>query len=154
LTVRYNSVPDTPSYMKIADPSSSCSTSSAAPSLINSVTPKLQARLTDADGANAELRGRVEVYEGTTLVWSYLGPEVVSRVTLYPVVPSGKLVNGHTYRWRVRAEEFIEESTDASAWAPSSSGLCYVRVDTTRPATPGVSSTDYPVYDPLNQQAY
>jgi len=148
ITVRYNTKPYTPSNVKIADPSTSCVTSSTSPAVINDATPKFQATLKDPDGANAELKGHFEVYDGSTLVWSFVnGSEYPSGTTV--TATTSTLINGKTYRWRVRVEEYVEESTDVSAWYPSS-GYCYFKVDTTRPPAPVVSSATYPKFDPDN----
>lgn len=148
LTVTYNSPPNVPSSVKIADPSTACATSSSTPAVINDATPKLQAKLTDPDGSNAELRGRFEVYDGSTLAWSTLtSTKVVSGTTVYAT--TGTLGNGKTYRFRVRAEETISVTT-VSGW----SAWCYVKIDTSKPPPPSVTSADYPRFDPDNAVAY
>jgi hypothetical protein len=149
LTVSYNSPPSVPTAVKIADPSASCATSSSSPVIINDTTPKLQATLSDPDGASAELQARFEVYDGTTRVWSILtSAKVVSGTTVNAT--TGSLTNGKTYRFQVRAEETIAAVTSVSAWATS----CYMRIDTSSPPAPAVTSAAYPRFDPDNVVAY
>jgi hypothetical protein len=62
------------------------------------------------------------------------------------------LTNGRTYAAGTH-REYIAESTDVS-WYPASSGFCYLKIDTSAPPMPAVSSTAYPEFDPDNQVAY
>ncbi len=153
LTATYNTPPNVPSNVKVADPPAPCATSSTTPAIINDSTPKLQATLTDPNGSYAELRGHFEVYDGSTEVYDFVnGSEYVSGTTVTTTTTS--LTNGKAYKWRVRAEEYIAESTDVSGWYPSNTGFCYLKVDTSAPPMPAVSSTAYPEFDPDNQVAY
>jgi len=154
LYVEYNSKPNTPKNVRINDPSAPCSTDPAKPAGINSLTPKFEAELTDADGSRAELKGHFEVYEldGTEVFDFVNSGEYASPKVVYAPMTS-PLNDGQTYKWRVRAEEYIAESTDTSAWYHPTSGYCYLKVDTSQPPPPTVSSTAYPEFDPDNQVA-
>ncbi|GAB3433834.1 LamG domain-containing protein [Flindersiella endophytica] len=142
LTVQYNTPPDTPSSVRIQDPSTSCVSSQADAPFISSVTPRLQARLTDPDGSSAKLRGRFEVYEvgGSAPAWAATTSVAVSSgTTEYLPVPAGELTSGHVYRLRVQAQESTSEGTDGSAW----SGWCYFRPDISYPPPPSVVGDPY-----------
>jgi hypothetical protein len=103
---------------------------------VATTTPTLKANFKDPDGG----RGHVdfEVYNNATgaLVASGAGSTVTSVALSSWTVPTGKLADGVTYKWRCRGDD----GTDVSAWSVFKT----FTVDTTKPVAPGISSTEYP----------
>lgn len=119
LSVTYNSYPNKPAALT-ATPGSG--------TLIRSTTPILSTVLSDPDGG--QVRGSYEVWEGTpgtgTSIWSWLGSTTkTSGSTVSATVPSGKLVDGHTYTVRGRAYD----GTDYGSWSANTS----FKIDVTQP---------------------
>ncbi|MCL2782125.1 MAG: hypothetical protein FWD74_11695, partial [Actinomycetia bacterium] len=135
MSITYNSLPGTPSGRSLAP----CGTACSSPYLTNSTTPKLSATSKDADGGN--VRNDFEVWAGSsaspsTKVVSGSAGSVASGSAATWTVPSGKLSNGSTYEFRVRAYD----GTDYGAWTSTYSVFT---VDTTAPPAPVVSSTTW-----------
>lgn len=119
LSVTYNSYPNKPAALTVTPGSGT---------LIRSTTPTLSTVLSDPDGG--QVRGNYEVWEGTpgtgTSIWSWTGSATTaSGSTVNSVVPSGKLVDGHTYTVRGRAYD----GTDYGPWSANTS----FKVDVTKP---------------------
>ncbi|MER7498946.1 LamG-like jellyroll fold domain-containing protein [Nonomuraea pusilla] len=132
--IEYNSLPAAPTAADAwSDPGGACVSGDARP-IVSTVTPKLWAKLTDADNA---VKGRFEW-------WSAAGVKLGEQVTavqssgtaFYATVPQGAYADGDVVRWRVRAEDGLA----TSAWSP----WCEAAVDATAPGRePGVSSPRY-----------
>jgi RHS repeat-associated protein len=136
IAVTYNSIPTPPAGRSVTPCSAVCN----SPILTTSLTPKLTGGSNDADGGT--LRYDFEVWEGnsaspTKLVASGSVSGMPQATQASWNVPAGKLVDGKTYEYRVRAFD----GTDYSPW---SSGWIVFTVDVTAPALPGVSSAQYP----------
>jgi RHS repeat-associated protein len=126
LVVTYNSLP--------ATPGSSMSPGGGA--FLPTTTPTLKANFKDNDGGTGRIN--FEVYNNTTgaLVVSGNGVNVHSVALSSWTVPRDKLVNGTTYKWRCRGFDGL----DFGAWSVFKT----FTIDTTAPAAPSVSSTQYP----------
>ncbi|MGN9912562.1 RHS repeat-associated core domain-containing protein [Phytohabitans sp. LJ34] len=115
-------------------PATACVASADRP-FIGSLTPQLQAVVSDPDGGSpsAEFEwwhsGGVRI-NGATV-------SVASGANATTTVPAGQFVEGGTYSWRVRARDAAGGVTAWSAW-------CEFTVDTGPPTAPVVSSVDYP----------
>ncbi|MEV4637543.1 RHS repeat-associated core domain-containing protein [Actinoplanes sp. NPDC049548] len=131
-TVTYNSYPVVGT--RSTTPSTACATGSGRP-YIASKTPQLKAKLTDPDGTSmtANFEWSTTAGAGVTSVTTAKAP---SGSTFVTTIPANALAENGSYRWRVRGND----GTVASPW----SAYCEFTVDTTAPAAPSVTSTDYP----------
>lgn len=129
--------PDAPTELT----TSPCFQRCDSPALISSTSSQLRALVTDPDGGN--------LAKVTIEVWNADGTELVadsgealttirsgSQVVWTPPLPD---LSGETYRWRARA-------CDTAGCGTWSSWFVF-SVDTVDPATPTISSTDYPEAD-------
>lgn len=139
LSVTYNSYP-MPSAPTVAPGVSSVSGSTTT-LFTNTTTPQLQSTVTDADGGNVMAQWNVYDTTGgadTKVISNLNGSWTASGGISSASVPSGTLVNGHTYTaWPY--------GYDGSLWSRQTvpNGLVFT-VDTTKPGAPTVASTDYP----------
>ncbi|WP_246144205.1 RHS repeat-associated core domain-containing protein [Actinacidiphila oryziradicis] len=139
LSVTYNSYP-MPSAPTVAPGVSSVSGSTTT-LYTNTATPQLQAAVTDADGGNVMAQWNVYDTTGganTKVISNLNGSWTASGGISSASVPAGTLVNGHTYTaWPY--------GYDGSLWSRQTvpNGLVFT-IDTTKPGTPTVTSTDYP----------
>jgi YD repeat-containing protein len=134
LTVTYTAYPTT-SAIGTA-PSTPCVTGSTRP-YINTVTPALQARISDPEGALVRPEFSWSTTGGTAIGSVQPTPGQASGQTFSTTVPSGAFSNGGSYSWKVRGY-------DGTVWGTWSAN-CEFTVDTTAPsAAPSVSSTTYP----------
>jgi RHS repeat-associated protein len=139
ITVSYNSYAGAPTSRTVKP----CTTACGSPVLTNSLTPQLTANTTDPDGS--PLRYDFEVWKGSSPNTSDPAQEAafgsvnnVSSGSLATwTVPANKLVEGQLYSYRIR----VYDGTDYGPW---SSGWVGFNADVTAPATPSVSSTQYP----------
>lgn len=136
LAVEANGTPDVPG--KLTVDARDCT----ANMLVRTTTPILSAEVTDPD--------RAESYAGDLVTatfawWPVEQPTQRTEYTTYQVyapdrlqytVPSGLMTHGGTYAFQVRASD----AHATSDWSPE----CRFTVDTVRPPTPTVTSTDYP----------
>ncbi|MFJ3222236.1 DNRLRE domain-containing protein [Streptomyces sp. NPDC086783] len=97
-------------------------------------TPTLQAKAADADGNNLRFTFEVWNADGTTRVASgvspYVAPGTVGAWTA-PALTAG------SYKWRIATYDGTDWNGNWSPWRT-------LRVDTSVPAAPTVTSTDYP----------
>jgi len=134
LTVSYNTPPDALASPHVQPCASVCSAASTATS---SATPQLQGSVTDADGDSVTVGFEVwDATHTTRLTTGQLTGVPSGQQASWPV-PSGVLADGQTFTWRAQATDSAGAVGPWSAWQS-------VLVDTTPPATPGVSSTQYP----------
>ncbi|WP_176985395.1 MULTISPECIES: hypothetical protein [unclassified Streptomyces] len=101
LSITYVGVPNTaPSYVKIADPSTSCSAATSPP-YIRDQTPRFTATPTSADGSQAVVRPEFELYAGSSTTPTTYRPSAWTSSgtagTWTPTLDSGK-----TYHFRAR----------------------------------------------------
>ncbi|MEU7015910.1 DNRLRE domain-containing protein, partial [Streptomyces sp. NPDC046385] len=131
ISVTYNTIPVAGNPMT-ATPGRT----NAGKNWVTTTTPDLSYAASDAE--TYFLRQKWEVWEGTTNLEVYdtgTGDPVLGK-TVSHQVPAGKLVNGKTYWYKGR----IYDGSSWSNWTPS----VYFTVDTTKPATSAVASTDFP----------
>lgn len=134
LTVTYTA------YTSIAEtmtsPTTPCVTGSGRPYL-NTVTPLLQARITDPEGALVRPEFAWSVAGGAGVGSAQPTPGQASGQLQGTTVPAGAFANNGSYSWKVRG-------FDGTAWGPWSTP-CEFTVDTTAPsAAATVASTTYP----------
>ncbi|MEV0451883.1 RHS repeat-associated core domain-containing protein, partial [Streptomyces sp. NPDC050600] len=131
ISVTYNTIPVAGNPMKVTPGSAS-----GGKNWVTTTTPDMVYTASDAE--TNFLRYKWELWEGTTNLDVYDSGtyDPVQNKTVSFQVPPGKLVNGHTYWFKGR----INDGSSWSNWTPS----VYFTVDTTKPATSAVASTDFP----------
>ncbi|MEU6715003.1 LamG-like jellyroll fold domain-containing protein [Nonomuraea sp. NPDC046802] len=136
LVIEYNSVPTTPVAADVwSDPGGLCASGDERP-IISTATPKLSARLKDADNS---VKGHFEWWsaDGNTKLGEHVTPMGSSGNAFSATISQGLYADGSVLRWRVRAED----SRANSEWSP----WCEATVDATAPGKePVVSSAEYP----------
>lgn len=123
IQVTYNSYPTTPTMRQPAPNTSTKDT-----------TPDLSAKVKDPDGGN--VHGDFEIWSastGGTLLYSGSGSTTSSGDRSTWTTPT--LTNGTTYWWDVRSDDGSLQSAYTSRRS--------LKIDTTAPATPGISSSTY-----------
>ncbi|MFE7753058.1 DNRLRE domain-containing protein [Streptomyces sp. NPDC057428] len=123
LVVNYNSYPG---QATLVAPTTGAAT--------NDTTPTLQAKATDADGGKLTMHFEVWNSAATTMIANGDSAQVASGSTgsyTTPALPAG------TYKWRALARDATDGSKTWPAWNT-------LTVDTTKPASPAISSTDFP----------
>ncbi|GGR11724.1 LamG domain-containing protein [Agromyces mediolanus] len=131
LAVSYNRAPNKATNVKLASPASACVAGAGRP-MIATTTPTISAVATDPDGGNVQAEFSV-VDQGTTNeVWNSRPIAAkASGSTFTMAVPTGKLLNGKAYQYRVTV-------TDGSKWSGWSTAVCEFSIDTSKPAAPKV----------------
>lgn len=136
LWVQWNTPPGTPAGRSVQPCYRLCTTQ---PIITNSTRPRFTAAANDADGGT--LRYDYEVWAGSsaspTSRVAYGSASAPAGTQSAWVVPAGKLADGATYEYRVRA-------FDGLHYGPWAGGWIVFQVDTTAPAAPTVASTQYP----------
>ncbi|GAA4442333.1 hypothetical protein GCM10023170_017260 [Phytohabitans houttuyneae] len=103
---------------------------------VNTKTPQLRARITDAEGSPVRAEFKWLTGGGTPIGSAIVGPGA-SGSWLSTTVPAGAFAENGTYSWHVRGNDGLADG----AWT----GYCAMRIDTIAPsAAPTVSSTTYP----------
>ncbi|WP_433270822.1 LamG-like jellyroll fold domain-containing protein [Actinosynnema sp. CS-041913] len=143
LEVRYNSYPNPPVDMGIEGWGPNASDAlechlGARRAVVGTRTPRLRARLSDPDGNVMDAAFRV--FKGPHDGYTWSGQEihvgdVWSGTFAEAKVPSEWIANDGVHTWHLWSGDH-----QLSSWAP----LCEFEVDTVKPNTPAVSSTDYP----------
>ncbi|MFC5832329.1 LamG-like jellyroll fold domain-containing protein [Nonomuraea insulae] len=134
LVIEYNSLPGAPVAADAwSDPGGPCVSGDDRP-VISTPTPKLWAKLKDADNS---VKGRFEWYDAAgTKSGEYVTPLGSSGTAFSATIPQALYVDGALVRWRVRAED----GKANSAWSP----WCEATVDATAPGRePEVSSPQF-----------
>lgn len=141
LSITYVSVPNTaPSYVKIADPSTSCSASASAP-YIRDTTPRFTATPTSADGSNAVLRPEFELYTGSSTTPTTYRPSTwTASGTAGTWQPT--LANQQTYRFRARTQYKVTYDGATQYLYGPWSASCYFKIDSLGPPQPTVTSVN------------
>ncbi|MGK5518425.1 Ig-like domain-containing protein [Micromonospora sp. URMC 107] len=111
---------------------------------IGTATPYLAAKVTDADAAPSNAEPVTATFAwwpvaDPTMRTEWTSPAKAAGSSFSYTVAAGQMVDG-TYAFAVRA---TDRAGDTSTW----SAECRFTVDTTSPAQPTVSSTDYPADD-------
>lgn len=134
LVVNYNRSPSAPTGL-----STSPATTCAGGSYLRDTTPVLSAKFSDPDDHNVS--AKFEVLSGSTSVWTSPYDTATDSGSSHSVtVPSGKLVDGTTYSWRAMGRDVHTADNNESSWSTT----CKFTIDTTPPATPTVTSAEYP----------
>ncbi|QFY06763.1 DNRLRE domain-containing protein [Nonomuraea phyllanthi] len=134
LVIEYNSIPSAPVAADAwSDPGGACVSGEDRP-VIGTATPKLWARLKDADNS---VKGRFEWYDAAgTKTGEYVTATGSSGTAFYATIPQSLYADGTLIRWRVRAED----GKATSDWSP----WCEATVDATAPGRePVVTSPEY-----------
>ncbi|MFF4616670.1 LamG-like jellyroll fold domain-containing protein [Nonomuraea jabiensis] len=132
--IEYNSIPSDPVAADAwSDPGGPCVSGDGRP-VISTATPKLWAKLKDADNS---VKGRFEWYNAAgTKTGEYVTATGSSGSAYYATIPVSLYADGALIRWRVRAED----GKATSAWSP----WCEATVDATAPGRePVVTSPQY-----------
>ncbi|MEV7628596.1 DNRLRE domain-containing protein [Actinoplanes sp. NPDC089786] len=118
------------------DPATSCKTGTSRPA-INTLTPKLQVSVSDAD-ANA-LTIDFEWYRvGETTKLGGTTINLAARTgTVFTTVPAGQFVEGGNYSWRVKVSDGVTGSSD---WDKSCEFNTYLTAPPAGGCTPGAES--------------
>ncbi|XVU27913.1 phospholipase A2 [Actinoplanes sp. CA-054009] len=116
-------------------PAAACKTGTARP-YINTSTPTLRVRVTDPEGASVRPEIEWDTAAGVKIGSKQPLPGQASGSLFAATVPAGAFVEGGTYSWKARG-------FDSSVWGPWNTP-CEFTIDTVAPATPTVSSDDYP----------
>ncbi len=113
IVATYNSYPTKPSGLSTS-PSVSCVTGSSRPDMTSSA-PTLKATVSDPD--KGTVYGKFEIYEvgGTTAVATGTSAGVSSGSVASWKVPTGKLLPGHSYSWKVRSYDTALYSSYSSS---------------------------------------
>lgn len=133
--IEYNSIPTDPVAADVwSDPGGPCVSGDDRP-VISTATPKLWAKLKDADNS---VKGRFEWYNAAGVkTGEYVTATGSSGTAFAATVPASLYADGALVRWRVRAED----GSATSAWSP----WCEATVDATAPGQqPTVASPEYP----------
>ncbi|WP_262850885.1 hypothetical protein [Mumia quercus] len=137
LTVVTRTRPNTPSSLKMAEPSGKCG------DLFGPDAPKLQAKLSDPEASKmlrAEFKLSGTTATGKSVAWSYTsapvksGAQVVTSDSGVGVNAQGDPVSG-SYSWRVRA---YDSAGVSSAWTTA----CRFTIDAVRPRVPKIIMPD------------
>lgn len=137
LSVTYNSYPNAPQWVDVGE--KPCARGSARP-YVRTTTPRLRAKLTDADGTKRLLKGTfywrkygVAVNETDKVAQGSITAGEIANVT----IPANRLTDGATYVVDAVTNDGIDDG--------QRSATCEFIVDVTPPATPsGVVSAKYP----------
>jgi hypothetical protein len=136
LNIEYNTPPESPTDVSTVPPTR-CGTADA-PTALNTATPTFSGVGYDRDGDN--LVNELEVLSGETVLTRLQSGTVgTGTVTRWSPVPAGVLPTdspGTVFSYRARSRD--------AGLTGGYSARCYFTVDTSRPAPPVVSSTDYP----------
>ncbi|MEU4480172.1 RICIN domain-containing protein [Micromonospora sp. NPDC023966] len=136
LDVEYNTAPLAPTGVSTVPPTP-CGTATA-PTPLNTTTPALTGVGYDPNGDNVS--NDLDILSGETVVTTINSGTVASGTAVpWPAVPPGALPGGQpdtVFSYRAR-------TTDGGLAGPYSA-RCYFTVDTARPGTPTIASTDYP----------
>jgi hypothetical protein len=144
LSITFVSKPSTPTSVKLSSPNGSCSTSSSSPVVIADATPTLSAVPKSSDGSQSKLRPNFQVLNSSGTVVSSGSPSTWTASGVAGTWTSAALTNGSTYHFDARTEyQYSWNGTTGSMYS-SWSSYCYFKIDTTLPASPTISSTDYP----------
>lgn len=128
-TVTYNAWPTVTSRATV--PASSCVTGSGRPAL-NTLTPTLKATVSDADASSLAVTFEWWLVGGAQALGSSTVSGVASGATASVTIPSGALMDGGSYRWRVLASDGV---ANAAVW----SSFCELTVYVTAPPASGCS---------------
>ncbi|MBB3101605.1 hypothetical protein FHR83_009334 [Actinoplanes campanulatus] len=114
-------------------PASTCVTGTDRP-VLNTTTPTLTATAADADSTTTDITFDVWAVGGTAALKSWTDSAITVGDQTSGIVPTGVLVNGGSYQWRVRGLDNTGRYSDWTTW-------CEFTVDTSAPT---VTSADYP----------
>ena len=137
LTVTWNRPPTTPAGSSIA-PSVPCIAGAGRPYL-GSLTPTLKVVGVDPDGGSVRVQFDLHLAGAGTPFRSYTTGLAASGSTFAYPVPAGVFSNNVSYAWHAK----VLDGRLASGWSPA----CDFTTDVVRPATPTVSSSQYPAGD-------
>ncbi|BCJ52200.1 hypothetical protein Asp14428_36750 [Actinoplanes sp. NBRC 14428] len=139
LSVTFNTRPGKPYNEKTTSPSTGCVTGSGRP-FVRDATPQLQVTAAD-DEKSQNLKVTFEVWDlanTAKAVYSVAVDPQNQQGDFFAGVPAGKMVHGHTYRWRAKSNDGSVDSISWSDW-------CEMSVDLEEPSVPPVvTSGDFP----------
>ncbi|MFE0773815.1 hypothetical protein [Streptomyces sp. NPDC058861] len=136
LETEYNTVPDEPTA-GASTPGGAC-VQAPGSRVIAKSSVSLSANAKDADGNLKQLRFRV-----TKVGEAYKDYVATTNVNGNASVVVSGLVHGATYTWVVRAEDSATPQ-GLSSWFPLGDKACQIKIDTTAPTAPDVTSTHFP----------
>lgn len=131
LIVSYNTLPNTPTAPLIASPPRACGTATA-PAAVGQSNVTASVQQTDPDGEIVGTNFYLARASNLNVLEQELGSGLSANGT--KMVTFTGLVNGVTYAWRGRGQDYTHHGTEYTAW-------CYFTVDTTKPAVPTVTAS-------------
>ncbi|MET0494039.1 MAG: LamG-like jellyroll fold domain-containing protein [Actinoplanes sp.] len=138
LTVTFNTRPGKPYNEKTTSPATGCVTGAARP-FVRDATPELHVNAAD-DETSQNLKVTFEVQDITTskaVHTAVIDPQN-QQGEFVAAVPAGKLLHGHSYKWRAKSNDGALDSISWSDW-------CELSIDLEEPdLPPAVTSDDFP----------
>jgi hypothetical protein len=134
LDVVYNLSPNAPVLQNLSSVTD-CYRQCGNGATVRTTTPTLAAAVSDPNGGQMITHFWVQDAAETTVLASGAVAGVSGSTATWKV-PAGVLSNGGTYHWRAIAQDELAYQTFSGSWA--------FTVDTSPPATPTVTSTQYP----------
>lgn len=131
LVVTYNTPPSTPTGAKFSSPDRPCGTSTA-PTMIGQTNVTVAVDQRDPDPGNVDTNFYLAKASSLGTVLQNPTGGLAAQGPKYATFTA--LTNGTTYAWRARGSDWKIDGTAYSAW-------CYFTVDTTKPATPTLTSS-------------
>ncbi|MFB6718898.1 RICIN domain-containing protein [Kribbella sp. NPDC056345] len=140
MIITFNNAPRQPIKLNLTRPRP-CGTAEK-PTLLNTTQPTFAAVASDPDGHNINNRLLIRNAADNSLVYEQDSGTTSSGAAFsWPAVAAEKLVHGGTYSVSARSDDGV--AGDGLEHGPES-GRCYYTIDTTRPKTAVIQSTDYP----------
>lgn len=140
MVITFNNAPRPPIKLNLTRPRP-CGTA-AKPTLISTTQPTFAAVASDPDGNNINNRLLIRSAADDSLVFEQDSGVTSSGAAFsWPPVAAGKLVNGGTYSVSARSDDLVPG--DGLDYGPESV-RCYYTIDTIKPKTAVIQSTDYP----------
>ncbi|GAA1717785.1 hypothetical protein GCM10009745_78210 [Kribbella yunnanensis] len=135
ISVTYNTAPRMPKDFNFVRPRP-CGTQ-ANPTAISSIPPQFAAIANDPDaGDNVTTKLQIFDAAGTEAYSSDVGPTVSGAAFSWPEIPAGKLAANTPYK-------YVATTRDGRASGPTTPD-CWLIIDTVRPASAVIQSTDFP----------
>ncbi|MFI5734777.1 RICIN domain-containing protein [Kribbella sp. NPDC051587] len=142
ISITYNTPPRIPKSFNFTRPQPCAPQDKPLP--IATLQPQFGAIANDPDaGDNVTTKLQIVDETGAEAWSSDVGPTVSGAAFSWPEVPADKLVSGKKYRYTATSRDDVESGATTPA--------CWFVVDKVKPATPVVTSSDFPNGEPVLQ---